>query len=226
MTETHKTLALWGEFEKSLLKGNGIDIGCGSDPVSPSARRFDVADGDANRITDYVKDVFDYVYSSHCLEHMVDAPSALFQWWQLVKAGGYLILIVPDEDLYEQGEFPSRFNHDHKWTFTISKSDSWSPKSINLLDLAKSLPNSEIVTICLQDNGYDRRLLKHGYYTTFQSILSFALRCYRRIRGKSFNKMYSPIEALRRQCLKVDQTDPTIFPRALAQIQVILRKVG
>lgn len=224
MTETRKTIALWGEFEKSLLKGTGIDIGCGTDPVSPSARRFDMDDGDANRIIEYVNDVFDYVYSSHCLEHMVDAQSALHQWWQLVRPGGHLILVVPDEDLYEQGEFPSRFNHDHKWSFTISKSSSWSPVSLNLLDMARSLPDSELVSICLQDNGYDRRLLKHGSYNTWQNIFSFALRCYRRIRGSSFNKKFSPIEALRRKLLKVDQTDSTTFPNALAQIQVILRK--
>lgn len=226
MTETYKTIALWGDFERSLLKGYGIDIGCGTDPVSPSAVRFDVDDGDANHITEYVDDLFDYVYSSHCLEHMIDASYALNQWWKLVRPGGHLILIVPDEDLYEQGEFPSRFNRDHKWTFTISKSVSWSPVSINLLDLAKSLPNSEIVSVYLQDNGYDRRLLKHGSYNTFQNLLSFLLRCYRRIRGKSFNKRYSPIEGLRRKILKVDQTDPMLFPSTLAQIQIILRKLG
>jgi len=38
---------------------------------------------------------------------------------------------VPDEDLYEQGVFPSTF----KWTFTIGKAQSWCPKSINLIEL-------------------------------------------------------------------------------------------
>src|SRR5260221_7032838 len=37
--------------------------------------------------------------------------------------------------LYEQGVFPSRFNGDHKSTFTISKASSWSPVSVNVLDL-------------------------------------------------------------------------------------------
>ena len=39
---------------------------------------------------------------------------------------------VPDEDLYEQGQFPSTYNVDHKWTFTILKTTSWSPCSLNL----------------------------------------------------------------------------------------------
>jgi SAM-dependent methyltransferase len=224
MSETTKTLALWSDFEKSLLNGSGIDIGCGVDPVTSSVRRFDIEDGDANRITEYVNDHFDFVYSSHCLEHMDNPIEAFNQWWNLVKIGGYFILIVPDEDLYEQGEFPSRFNHDHKWTFTISKAASWSPVSLNLLDLAKGLPNSEIVSIRLQDNGYNRSLLKHGGYNCLQNSLSFIYRCYRRIRGKTFNAFYSPVESLRRNFLKVDQTDQTLFPDTLAQIQLIMRK--
>ena len=46
---------------------------------------------------------------------------------------------VPDEDLYEQGTFPSSFNRDHKWTFTIFQEISWSSRSINILDLVKFL---------------------------------------------------------------------------------------
>ena len=45
------------------------------------------------------------------------------EWFSLVKQNGLLIIIVPDEDLYEQGVFPSRYNNDHKWTFIINKSD-------------------------------------------------------------------------------------------------------
>jgi hypothetical protein len=66
---------------------------------------------------------------------MHDPRKALLECWQLVRVGGHLFFIVPDEALYEQGVFPSRFNADHKATFTISKAQSWSPISINVLDL-------------------------------------------------------------------------------------------
>jgi hypothetical protein len=49
---------------------------------------------------------------------------------------------VPDEDLYEQGIWPSEFNVDHKHTFTICKARSWSPVSINLTDLLASVADS------------------------------------------------------------------------------------
>lgn len=226
MTETFKTIAQWSDYEKSLVQGSIIDIGCGSDPISPSARCFDVDDGDANYITKFIHETYDCVYSSHCLEHMVDARLALEEWWKLVKPGGHLILTVPDEDLYEQGEFPSRFNSDHKWTFTISKRCSWSPVSINLLNLAQSLPNIKIISIELQDANYDRSLLKHGSCSTLMNLISFLYRGYRRVRGKSSNPISSPVEAIKRSMLKVDQTDPRSFPQTLAQIQLIAKKTS
>ena len=122
-------------------------------------------DGDANEITKYVDKEFDYVFSSHCLEHMNNPIDAIQEWWKLVKKDGHLILTVPDEDLYEQGYFPSLFNDDHKSTFTISKRCSWSPKSHNMLDLINSLPNSMLIKIELQDQDYVRSSLFHSAYS-------------------------------------------------------------
>ena len=91
---------------------------------------------------------FDVVHSSHCLEHMVDARAALVRWFEVVRPGGYLVTLVPDEDLYEQGVWPSTFNSDHKWTFTPWKPKSWSPVSINVLDLVALLgASAELVQL-------------------------------------------------------------------------------
>ncbi|NCY22868.1 class I SAM-dependent methyltransferase, partial [bacterium] len=103
MNEATKSKAHWGDLEFGILRGKGIDIGCGADPVTQDAQRFDLQHGDANKITQHVKEQFDFVFSSHCLEHMHDPQDALREWFQLVKPGGHLFFIVPDEDLYEQG---------------------------------------------------------------------------------------------------------------------------
>ncbi|MDR2457772.1 MAG: class I SAM-dependent methyltransferase, partial [Clostridiales Family XIII bacterium] len=121
MNEASKTKKKFGQLEQKIFKGEGIDIGCGGDPIYPDAQAFDKEDGDANNISKYVKKQFDYVFSSHCLEHMLDPYHALNEWWKLVKPGGYLFVVVPDEDLYEQGQWPSQYNKDHKYTFTIYK---------------------------------------------------------------------------------------------------------
>jgi hypothetical protein len=64
-------------------------------------------------------------------------------------------LTVPDEDLYEQGIFPSTFNRDHKHTFTIFKTNSWSRASINLVDILRELGSSvEVIKIELLHGSY------------------------------------------------------------------------
>ncbi|MBK8741304.1 MAG: class I SAM-dependent methyltransferase [Betaproteobacteria bacterium] len=123
MDEARKTNALRGAaFAAQYLDGRVIDIGAGRDLVSANAERFDIDDGDANFISRFrPAGAYDAVHSSHCLEHMHDPPAALAEWWSLLKPGGYLILVVPDEDLYEQGIWPSIFNRDHKATFRLGQ---------------------------------------------------------------------------------------------------------
>jgi SAM-dependent methyltransferase len=95
------------------------------------------------------------VHSSHCLEHVNDPACGLKNWFRALKPGGYLIITVPDEDMYEQGQFPSTWNGDHKFTFTISKSHSWSSKSINLLNLIATLGNtSELIKLHKLDQSF------------------------------------------------------------------------
>jgi SAM-dependent methyltransferase len=218
--ETSKTKRLWGPLEKSILKGSGIDIGCGSDPVLAHVCKFDVEQGDANRITQFVHEQFDFVYSSHCLEHMDEPRHALLEWWKLVKPGGHLIFIVPDEDLYEQGVFPSRFQPGHRATFTISKARSWSPVSHNVLDLALGLPNGNLISLVLQDQGYDRSLMRHGQRIRPRGPLRFVLRLYKSLRKRGLFRIPF-IEVLQPRYLALDQT---LGPDAIAQIQCIVQK--
>jgi trans-aconitate methyltransferase len=148
-----------------IFKGTGIDIGGGGDPLkaewfpqAKSVRNFDLIfnDGDAQNITDYVKEQYDFVYSSNCLEHTEQPRNVLKEWWSLVKPGGHLVLIVPDEDLYEQGVWPS-WTGEHKWTFTVWKKQSWSPKSINVMELWRGLPDCQLVHVKMADSGWDVR---------------------------------------------------------------------
>lgn len=222
MDETSKAKKYWGELEKSVLIGKGIDIGCGPDPVTPEARRFDTEDGDANVISQYVKEEFDFVYSSHCLEHMRDARAAILEWWKIVKPGGHLFVLVPDEDLYEQGVFPSRFNPDHKATFTISKAKSWSPKSVNVLELAQRLPGGQIISLELQDRGYDHS--RAGFGRLQPDIFVRAVAKFSPLLNRLISQ--DAQTGLRRflgAYYTVDQTMPPYG--AQAQIQLIVKKL-
>ena len=135
-----------GAFQSRYFVGHGIDVGGQPDPLGQYAGMFarmlsactwDLKDGDAQYLQGVADNQYDFLHASHCLEHMVDVNIALENWIRVVKPGGFLVVTVPDEDLYEQGVWPSRFNTDHKWTFTILKKESWSPDSINILDMLK-----------------------------------------------------------------------------------------
>jgi SAM-dependent methyltransferase len=156
MKEASKTKSTRSpEFYKKFMSGSVLDIGPGDDLCVPYATPFDQAQGDANHILDYFKpQTFDCVHSSHCLEHVYDAPRCLADWWALVKPGGFLITVVPDEDLYEQGQWPSLFNYDHKSTFRLDGSSGRSPVSCNIQELTASLPGAKIISAKKYDAGY------------------------------------------------------------------------
>lgn len=151
-------------FIRYYFRGNGVDIGGKPDPLSVYAELFpgiksvkvwDLEDGDAQFMAGVQDSTFDFVHSSHCLEHLHDPEEGLRNWLRIVKPGGYIVAMVPDEDLYEQGVFPSTFNTDHKATFTIYKTKSWSTQSRNLLDLFRSLgPEARVERIELLTGTY------------------------------------------------------------------------
>lgn len=216
-TEATKTKKIWSPETLSLLQGRGIDIGCGVDPILEGVDRFDKEQGDANEISRFVSKRYDFVFSSHTLEHMHDPKHALREWYELVKPGGHLIVIVPDEDLYEQGCFPSRFNADHKFTFTLSKVRSWSPKSINVIELVNSL-GGELKGVELQDHGFDRKLINFSGSRFSRRLGRLGERWVQRLPGAEnlILKVFRVLGAL------IDQTNvPTT---RLAQIQFIVQK--
>jgi SAM-dependent methyltransferase len=61
----------------------------------------------------------DAVFASHTLEHIEDHRTALAEWFRVLKVGGYLVVAVPHQYLYERkSALPSRFNGDHKRFYT------------------------------------------------------------------------------------------------------------
>lgn len=131
-------------FARAYFVGDGIDIGSGNDPLEQygemfpgmrSCRSWDTEDGDAQYMRSIADGTYDFVHSSHCLEHMDEPAIAFDNWVRILRPGGHLVCLVPDEDLYEQGVWPSTWNPDHKRTLTIWKAKSWSPVSVNILDL-------------------------------------------------------------------------------------------
>jgi SAM-dependent methyltransferase len=125
--------------------GRGLDIGYGGDLLTPSCTGWDIEHGDAQLLKVVKDSSYDFVYSSHTLEHMVDPVVALRNWWRLVKPGGYLILYIPHRDLYEKKpKLPSRWNLDHKHFFLLDRDEL--PDTKGILGLIKTaLSRFEII---------------------------------------------------------------------------------
>ena len=176
-------------FATRYFVGDGIDIGAGADglgahqamfPAMRSCRAWDLDDGDAQFLATVADASYNFVHSSHCLEHLLNPVESLQHWLRVLKPGGHLIAMVPDEDLYEQGVFPSTFNADHKWTFTISKQGSWSPRSINLAQLLHHFADqARILKIETLDATFDYGLGERADQTmnpTAECAIEFVLR--------------------------------------------------
>jgi len=163
-------------FVRKYFVGEGIDIGGKPDPLSiyqeffplmQSVRTWDLEDGDAQFLETVSDGSYEFIHSSHCLEHLHDPVEGLKNWLRVVKDDGYLIITIPDEDLYEQGEFPSTFNLDHKWTFTLYKPTSWSDRSINVLEMVKQLGGAAAIEkVELLDSNYRYQLPRYDQTLT------------------------------------------------------------
>lgn len=152
-------------FINQYFVGEGIDIGCGNDSLGKykntytnisEVKAWDLPDGDAQLMLGVEDNTYDFVHSSHCLEHMRNPSEALQHWIRICKPGGYIVITIPEEDLYEQGEWPSTFNGDHKTSWTIAKQTSWSPVSVSVIPfLFQFLDKIEIIKIELIDHQFD-----------------------------------------------------------------------
>lgn len=144
------------------IKGSVIDIGCGPNPIFnlydgiTSFKTWDLEDGDAQYLKTIKDMTFDCAHSSHALEHMMDPNEALSNWIRVVKKGGYLVITIPDEEMYERLFWPSRFNHDHKFSFTTGRKKL--QKSINVLELISFHENIQVISINRIEDKFDPNL--------------------------------------------------------------------
>jgi SAM-dependent methyltransferase len=175
-------------YASTYFKGEGIDIGAGDDPIAKYAQQFplmtgvkiwDQPDGDAQMMAGVADNTFDFVHSSHCLEHMRDPYEAFDNWLRICKPGGHIITTIPDEDLYEQGVWPSTHNPDHKMTWTILKDESWSPASINLLEfLYQYRDKIEVLKVELINGAfiYGVQRFDQTYHSISECAIEFIVR--------------------------------------------------
>lgn len=61
----------------------------------------------------------DAVFSSHCLEHLPNPEQTIREWYRVTKIGGFIIIIVPHQFLYEKKLVPpSKWSDEHLRFYT------------------------------------------------------------------------------------------------------------
>jgi SAM-dependent methyltransferase len=109
-------------------RGNGIDIGAGFWQL-PNAIPVDIKQGPGlgKAVEDFADGSLDYVFSSHCLEHIEDWQNALSQWVDKLHSNGILFLYLPHPEC-----------------------GIWLPNSPFVGDAHKWIPNPEIAKSAIQ----------------------------------------------------------------------------
>lgn len=140
-------------FFTHYMGGSGLDVGGTGyleniHAVLPDAVIVDLDyPGYDGRTLPFEDGSLDYVYSSHCLEHIEEYKNAIQDWYRVTKKGGHIIIVVPNRFLYEKKDsLPSRWNADHKRFYT--------PASL-LSEIEESLPPNSFRVRNLQDNDTD-----------------------------------------------------------------------
>lgn len=119
--KTHIHLNPEAEFMLPVVSGRGVDVGCGGAKTHPNAIGVDIippgdmgteasqkgrvsqadvaASGDDLHM--FGDGELDYVIARHNLEHYVDPLKTLLEWRRVLKPGGVIGLVLPDDDEFD-----------------------------------------------------------------------------------------------------------------------------
>ena len=109
---------------RKYTEGNGLDLGAGQGKIRLEALGIDFGSngiawvGDVTDLHWFKDNVLDYVFSSHCLEHVIDDSAVLREWMRAIKPGGYIILYLPDDEEFDNTEMVANGEHKHVYTLT------------------------------------------------------------------------------------------------------------
>ena len=107
--------------EKALTycKGKGIDVGADIWPLPGAIPIQDAPDTNAYNLNIFEDSSLDYVFSSHCLEHLDRWQEALSLWITKLKLDGILFLYLPHESMKLWNPWGPWVGGGHKWQPTI-----------------------------------------------------------------------------------------------------------
>jgi len=110
-------------YAKYYCKGIGYDIGCMKKEWSfPNSIPIDLDFPDEYHALNLPQKDVDYIFSSHCLEHIHEWVDVLEYWHNVLKIGGVLFLYLPH---YNQEYWRPWNNRKHYNIFTVEILRDW-----------------------------------------------------------------------------------------------------
>jgi SAM-dependent methyltransferase len=150
-----------GFFARYMSGPNVMEVGYrgyeeGNLPIVPQAIGIDVGyPGYEGATFPFADASFDAIYSSHCFEHIGDWLGVLRDWYRLLKIGGFLVIVVPHQLLFERKRsLPSPINPDHKRFYT--------PKSLlGEIETAFEENSYRVRHLVENDKGFDYSIMPY-----------------------------------------------------------------
>lgn len=124
---------------------------------------------DAVDLSSIQTQAYDFVFSSHCLEHIANPIKAVQEWLRVLKNNGYLILIVPEKSQC----FDHKRDHTQFETLVtqyeknVGEDDlSTLPEILEKHDLSMDLPAGSLEQFTERSQrNYENRCLHHYVYS-------------------------------------------------------------
>lgn len=135
-------------YAQQVCKGYGVDIGCHKKEwaFSNADTEVEIVDPIINNFDalHFPYDSLDFIFSSHCLEHIESWVDAMEYWSKKIKKGGVLFLYLPD---YSQEYWRPWNNHKHKHILTreVIYDNMIHNKYINIFSSGVDLNNSFMI---------------------------------------------------------------------------------
>jgi len=110
-------------YAKHYCEGIGYDIGCmNKEWAFPGSIPIDKDFDDSYHALNLPIENVDYIFSSHCLEHIENWIDVLDYWYDKIKNGGILFLYLPH---YDQEYWRPWNNRKHFNIFTPKIIEDW-----------------------------------------------------------------------------------------------------
>ena len=132
-------------FAKHFCRGRGYDIGCMKPEWSyPGSIPIDLDFDDEWDANNLPEGHVDYIFSSHCLEHVDDWVETLFYWTDKLRQGGTLFLYLPHYDQKYWRPWNNR-KHNHVFVPEIMVDFLHDRQFVNIFSSQRDLNHSFIV---------------------------------------------------------------------------------